>query len=152
MQWRIALRMARKCPLLGVGPDNFRWVYGDFAGVATWDTGGHANSLYFEWLADTGLPGLCLFLWLAWRLLQASFTGLFDRRVASPESRTPLPVWRLAMAVSLLTWFLHGLLDYFYEPLPTNLAFWLMAGLVLSSTRSPARNDRTVAECASPTT
>jgi len=149
-QWRIALRMLRNRPLLGVGPDNFRWVYGDFAGLTTWDTGGHANSLYFEWLADTGLTGLCLYLWLAWRLLHASLSGLLQRHAGSLHPPAQFAVWRLALAASLLTWFLHGLLDYFYEPMPTNLAFWLVAGLALASTESARPNDRKLAQCASP--
>jgi len=149
-QWRIALRMLRNRPLLGVGPDNFRWVYGDFAGLTTWDTGGHANSLYFEWLADTGLTGLCLYMWLAWRLLQASFSGLLQRHAGSLHPPAQFAVWRLALAASLLTWFMHGLLDYFYEPMPTNLAFWLVAGLALASTESARPNDRKLARCASP--
>jgi O-antigen ligase len=145
-QWRIALRMARNRPLLGVGPDNFRWVYGDFAGLTTWDTGGHANSLYFEWLADTGVPGLLLYLWLTWRLVRTSFTGLRARPAV-----TPLVLWRVALAAGLLAWFLHGLLDYFYEPLPTNLAFWLVAGLALAS-HSAWRNSGNLAPCALSTT
>ncbi len=149
-QWRIALRMLRNRPLLGVGPDNFRWVYGDFAGLTTWDTGGHANSLYFEWLADTGLTGLCLYLWLAWRLLHASLSGLFQGHAGSLHPPAQFAVWRLALAASLLTWFLHGLLDYFYEPLPTNLAFWLVVSLALASTESARPNDRKLARCASP--
>jgi O-antigen ligase/polysaccharide polymerase Wzy-like membrane protein len=145
-QWRIAIRMARNRPLLGVGPDNFRWVYGDFAGLTTWDTGGHANSVYFEWLADTGLVGLALYVWLAWRLLRTSFSGLLARAAA-----TPLVVWRVGFAASLLAWFLHGLLDYFYEPLPTNLAFWLVAGLALAG-HTAWRNARNLAPCALSTT
>src|SRR5262249_46185261 len=82
-QWRIALRMARNRPLLGVGPDNFRWVYGDFAGLTTWDTGSHANSLYFEWLADTGLPALAVYVWLCWQLLRP---GIDRLRAARPPS------------------------------------------------------------------
>jgi hypothetical protein len=123
MQWRIALRMVRNRPLLGVGPDNFRWVYGDFAGLTTWDTGGHANNLYFEWLADTGFIGLGLFVWLSWAVMRAAFTGL----------TADASVWRIALAGSLVAWFLHGLLDYFYEPLPTNVAFWLVAGLAVTA-------------------
>jgi hypothetical protein len=145
MQWRIALRMARNRPLLGVGPDNFRWVYGNFAGLTTWDTGGHANSLYFEWLADTGLPGLFVYMWLAWRLLRVSFTGL--RHPHAERSIDRLALWRVGLAASLLAWFLHGLLDYFYEPLPTNLAFWLIAGLALAS-QSAWQNARNLAPCA----
>jgi hypothetical protein len=137
MQWRIALRMARNRPLVGIGPDNFRWVYGDFAGVSQWDTGSHANSLYFEWLADTGVLGLGLFLWFAWRLLRRSMEGLL--RPPARVRSDPWWVWRLALAGSLGGWLLHGLADYFYEPLPTNLAFWLVAALALAGMRAESK-------------
>jgi O-antigen ligase len=117
----MALRMARNRPLLGVGPDNFRWVYGDFAGLTVWDTGSHANSLYFEWLADLGVPGLAAFVWLAFALLRTSLRSL--RSVDSGW------LWRLGLFGALAAWFLHGLFDYFFEPLPTNVAFWLVAAL-----------------------
>jgi len=125
-QWRIALRMARNSPILGVGPDTFRWVYGDFAGTSVWDTGGHANSLYFEWLADTGLLGTALFGWLAVQLLRRASRGLrwLD------DGSWP---WRLGLLGSLAAWFLHSLVDYFYEPLGTNVAFWLLAALALAA-------------------
>jgi O-antigen ligase len=152
MQWRIALRMARNRPLLGVGPDNFRWVYGDFAGVTNWDTGSHANSLYFEWLADTGLPALCVYFWLCWRLLRNAFTGLWTGRVRPSGPASNLRLWQAALSVSLTAWFLHGLFDYFYEPLPTNLAFWLVAGLALAVTESRRRNVQDEAECGLPST
>jgi O-antigen ligase len=147
-QWRIALRMARNRPLLGVGPDNFRWVYGDFAGLTTWDTGSHANSVYFEWLADTGLVALGVFVWLSWRLLRRSFSDLelFHRQLSS------IWVWRVGLAASLTAWFLHGFFDYFYEPLPTNLAFWLVAGLALAAAEPAWRTGQNVAECESPST
>lgn len=124
-QWQAALHMALARPILGVGPDNFRWVYGDYAEVPTWDTGGHANSLYFELLADTGVLGLGVFLWLAFRLLRNTLTSV-ARPAGEIDARW---IWRLAFAASLCAWFIHSSLDYFFEPLPTNLAFWLLAGL-----------------------
>ena len=150
-QWRIALRMARNRPLLGVGPDNFRWVYGDFAGLTTWDTGGHANSLYFEWLADTGVPALLVFFWLSWRLLRAGFVGLSRPRLRSVDSARSMWVWRVGICASLLAWFLHGLFDYFYEPMPTNLAFWLVAALALALAEAQRISQDTV-ECGLPST
>ena len=138
--WRMALRMARNRPLLGVGPDNFRWVYGDFAGVPEWDTGVHANSVYFEWLADTGVLGLAAFVWLSWRLLRESATGLLEWRM--PSGSSSWWVWRMALLASLVVWFVHGFLDYFYEPLPTSLAFWLIAALAVSmAQRAPVHMD-----------
>jgi hypothetical protein len=148
-QWRIALRMARNRPLLGVGPDNFRHVYGDFAGLTTWDTGSHANSLYFEWLADTGVVALVLYLVLGWRLLRESLSNL---RPSATDGEGMLWVWRLGLAASLTAWFVHGLFDYFYEPLPTNLAFWFVAGLALAAAQMQPRNRRKGATCVSPST
>ena len=43
--WRLALGMWRERPLTGVGPDNFRWLYGPRAGHAVWDTRVFANNL-----------------------------------------------------------------------------------------------------------
>jgi O-antigen ligase len=148
-QWRTALRMVRERPLLGVGPDNFRWVYGDFAGLPSWDTGGHANSVYVEFLADTGLLGLALFLWLAWRLLSTSSRSIVTPHQPLADAVDTQWIWRLAFVASLCAWFLHGLLDYFYEPLPTNLAFWLLAGLALAAAEQTDRRDLDVAACAS---
>jgi O-antigen ligase len=144
--------MARNRPLLGIGPDNFRWMYGDFAGQTTWDRGNHANSVYFEWLADTGMIGLALFAWLGWRLLRASYGRLVADPVRETSDQTSRAwIWRVGLAASLTAWFLHGAFDYFYEPLPTNLAFWLVAGLALAAARS-ARSVTKAAECVSPST
>jgi hypothetical protein len=151
MQWRIALRMARNRPLLGVGPDNFRWVYGDFAGLSTWDTGSHANSLYFEWLADTGLPALAVFLFLGWQLLHTAFQSLGTAPRAL-DSASRLWIWRVGLAASLTAWFLHGIFDYFYEPLPTNLAFWLVTGLALALAEARPRNVQDTVKCGLPST
>ncbi|HVY40055.1 MAG TPA: O-antigen ligase family protein, partial [Polyangia bacterium] len=59
--WRAALAAFRTRPLLGVGPDNFRRVYAGYLPAAgaghEIDDRLHANSLYFETLADLGLLG-----------------------------------------------------------------------------------------------
>ena len=44
----------------------------------------------------------------------------------------PLWVWQLALIGSLVAWYVHGLVDYFYEFMPTNTAFWLLVGLAIS--------------------
>ena len=152
-QWRIALRMARNRPLLGVGPDNFRWVYGDFAGLTRWDTGSHANSVYFEWLADTGVVGLGLFIWLVWSLARTSTLGLFSPSMSPGGRVAGIPdtrwIWRLTLCASLGIWFLHGTLDYFYEPLSTNAAFWLVAGLSLAAAENARQKPAEETACAS---
>jgi O-antigen ligase len=124
--WGAALRMFRQHPLFGIGPDNFRWIYGNYLGLDHWDTNVHANSIYFEFLADTGLIGFAIFLWLNVRWL-----WLAVQRVNQQADRQ-LWVWQLALFASLIAWFVHGLLDYFYEFAGTYILFWIIAGLAIT--------------------
>jgi len=133
--WPIALRMASAYPLLGVGPDNFRWLYGKYLGLDVWNTDLHANNLYLEWLADTGIIGLIAFLWLSVTILRVTWQGV------KCEDDNSLWVWQLAVLASLTAWYVHGLVDYFYEFAATSIAFWLLVGLaarraVLAYTKS----------------
>jgi hypothetical protein len=84
--WGAALRLIQTRPLLGVGPDNFRHLYGAQLGLETWDERVQANNLYLEVLADVGLLGLAAFLWVigapllvAGRLLTARFARSLSR-------------------------------------------------------------------------
>jgi hypothetical protein len=122
--WPAALAMAADYPLLGVGPDSFRWQYGAYAGLEEWNTGIHANNLYLEWLADTGVVGFLAFLWLSWRLARMSLGHLRHIRQETAWLLT------LGLVASLLAWYAHGFFDYFYEFTPTYVAFWLIVGLL----------------------
>ena len=126
--WRTALRMFIARPLLGVGPDNFRLVYGVYAGVDRWDMGIHANNMYVEWLADTGLLGFLAFLWLTVALAR----GVWRRWAEALRAALPSRIWQMGLTASLMAWFVHGVFDYFYEFMPTLMAFWMLVGLALS--------------------
>ena len=134
--WSAALQMARSHLLFGVGPDNFRWMYGRYLGLDHWDTNVHANSIYFEFLADTGLIGLLAFLLLNGSLLRLAWQRLTAlpavESADSSADSVEMRVWRLALFASLVAWFVHGLLDYFYEFAGTYILFWLIAGLAVS--------------------
>lgn len=122
--WQTALRMFSDYLVLGVGPDNFRWQYGSYAGVDEWNTGIHANNLYIELLADTGILGFGIFIWLSWRILRMGRAKVKGQRMEGS--------WLLVLGilVGLITWYLHGFFDYFYEFTPTYMLFWLMVGLL----------------------
>jgi hypothetical protein len=62
--WAAAVRLWRAHPLLGIGPDVFRHMYGPELGLTIWDDRLHTNSLYLELLAGTGVAGLAAFLLL----------------------------------------------------------------------------------------
>jgi len=126
--WRAAVAAWRAHPLLGIGPDNFRHLSGQFLARDHTDERMHANSLYFETLADLGMVGL-----LAFGALVGALVGAARRAVAAPTSR----ILALGVAAALATYLLHGLLDYFLEFTPTYALFWLLAGMMVAMDGAP---------------
>ena len=123
--WRAGVRMWLAYPLLGVGPDNFRHVYGTFLGQTEFDDRITANSWYVEVLATTGLSGL-----IAGMLLVLAAAILLRRHWRELTARSTRAL-ALGLSVALLTFFVHGLIDYFMEFTPTYGLFWLIAGLLI---------------------
>jgi hypothetical protein len=126
--WRGAVAAWRSRPLLGIGPDNFRHLAGAFVHRSDTDPRMHANSLYFETLADLGLLGL-----LAFGGVIVALAGTARRAVEAPATR-PLA---LGVVAGLVAYLLHGVLDYFLEFTPTYALFWLLAGMIVAMQRDP---------------
>jgi hypothetical protein len=132
--WIAALRLWRQHPLLGVGPDNFRRRYGEAirpeGGGHYADERLHANNLYLEVLADLGLAGAASLLALVYAL------AIQARRSTSPAGPSdPLVVFAL---LAILTFFVHGLVDYFFEFTPTLGLWWLLLALASRDLRRPS--------------
>ena len=109
--WTTAGRMFLENPILGVGPDNFRLLYGRYLGYLNWDTNIRSNSMYLELLATSGLAGLVTFL------LVAGFIR-----------------WEhTAISIALGVFLVHGLVDVFFMTTPIYFAFWILAGLSRAS-------------------
>jgi hypothetical protein len=126
--WRAALRMWMERPLLGIGPDNFRLLYGLYLGLPEWDRRLHANNLYLELLVGWGVLGVLLFLAL---LLLIAHRWLRLWRIATGA----VAIWSLALGGSFLAFLVHGLLDYFLEFVPLYLLFWTVAALIVAAER-----------------
>jgi hypothetical protein len=130
MLWRAALRIALQHPLLGVGPDNFRQIYGSYVGLTRWDTRVHANNMYLETLAGAGVAGLACLAWL----VVATGSALVRRWQAAIGSRA------IAISACLAAWFVivsHGLVDSFLSFTSTYVMFALAAGLAFSPACAP---------------
>jgi O-antigen ligase len=116
--WGAALRLIQTRPLLGVGPDNFRHLYGAQLGLETWDERVQANNLYLEVLADVGVLGLAAFLWM----------------VGAPLRRARLLIKENALALGVIlaigAFLVHGLLDSFLAFTPTALLLWMLLGML----------------------
>jgi hypothetical protein len=123
--WRTALALWSAHPLTGIGPDNFRLMYGPAAGWTDWDTRVHTNNLYLEVLVGAGLPGLAALLWL----MAAAAASLWRRWLtAAAPAKT-------ALAAALAVWATvagHGLVDVFLAFTPTYVVLAIAAGLAFS--------------------
>ena len=104
--WTAALDMALQHPILGVGPDNFRLLYGRRFGVSRWDENVRSNSLYLELFSGSGLAGLAAF-----GVMMAAL-----RRSAVTPAR--------AVGIFLI----HGLVDVFLMTTPIYFGFWILLG------------------------
>ena len=124
--WQAAVRLIAQRPLLGVGPDNFRHLYGAELGLDSWDERIQANNLYLELLVDLGLAGILAFGWV----LLGPLRGIVGVLRAAPTGREAL--WMLGAGLASLAFLVHGLLDTFLVFVPTALLFWLCLGFVLA--------------------
>jgi O-antigen ligase len=117
--WEIALRLFRAHPILGVGPDNFRWLYGPVSGHAVWDTRVFSNSLYLELLSTVGLMGFAAFGVVVTKAL----SGLRRRSTSGP-----LSLEASTLAASVVGFLVHGLFDYLLAFTSIYLAFFILLG------------------------
>jgi O-antigen ligase len=115
--------MWRERPLLGVGPDNFRRLYGPYLGPRALDDRVNANSLYVETLADLGLVGAAS--------LALLFVALAHGAVRAWRSdRAPERMVVIASGAALVAFALHGIVDNVLPATPLYGLFWIHAGLL----------------------
>jgi hypothetical protein len=125
--WRLAAQMWRERPLLGVGADNFRWLYGPRAGRAVWDTRVFANNLYLESAATTGTLGL---LAICGTLAASALTAAQAVWRAPGAAPVAASVGGLVAAIAA-----HGMVDY----LLAFTAHYLVLALVVGMAAALAR-------------
>jgi hypothetical protein len=121
--WRAAARMLAAYPLTGVGPDNFRLVYGQFAGMTHADPRMHSNNMYVEVVVGAGLVGGLVFLWLC-RQTARCFLA-----VARDAARTGGEMLGAGLAAAGAAIALHGLVDSFLSFTATYLLIAVTLGL-----------------------
>jgi hypothetical protein len=127
--WATAWTLWRTRPLLGIGPDNFRHVYGRVLGMTAWDDRVHANNSYVEVLVGAGLIGVAPLIWLLWRIAVATR----DAIVRADDTALPV-VAAAAAACSAIA--VHALVDSFLTFTPTYAGFAIAAGVLFA--RRPA--------------
>jgi O-antigen ligase len=130
--WRAGIEMAKANPLLGEGPDGFRFSYWRYAPVESRATNARLGNVYLQVAAEVGLVGLAAMLWLAtsvlWRLWVALHrcTSVGDRLLAGSLLGAFVSIVIQGSGVSYLSrtglvflmWILTGLAAALHVPAP----------------------------------
>jgi hypothetical protein len=123
--WRAAWAMFLDHPVVGVGPDGFRNMYGKYAGVTEWNRNIYTNNMYIEMFANLGMVG-----GLAFAALVLFALRRIARNLLSEQSG---PVWLLGLGASAacIAFFAHGIVDYFLFATPIYILFWFLLGVAI---------------------
>jgi putative inorganic carbon (HCO3(-)) transporter len=118
--WLSSLEMVRDHPLLGIGPDNFAYLYQQVylrVGAAAEPNLSHPHNWLLHFWLELGLLGLVAFLWLLVR---------FARQLRATK-RSWLAAGAAGAMVDLLV---HGAIDNSYFLVDLAFVFWLCLALV----------------------
>ena len=130
--WISSLAMIRDHPILGVGLDNFTYLYQQLylrEGAAAEPNLSHPHNWFLHVWLELGIVGLIAFVWLLTR---------FWRR-AWPSSRSWMVAGAMGAMVDLLV---HGFIDNSYFLVDLAFLFWLCLGLAATA-RTDVRIDTT---------
>lgn len=131
-RWRSAFRMYDERPVFGWGPGTYQLVYAPFQRaedktIITTNFGdlGNAHSEYIGPLAESGMPGMLLFIAMA---ITVMVTGI---RLFKSAATRELRLISLGITLGFITYFVHGLLNNFLDTDEASVLFWgMMAVLV----------------------
>lgn len=124
--WRVGFKAWKANPLLGLGPDQFRIRYNDYAPELEHDARIRTHNIFLESAATTGVAGLAVMIFLIIRLFTVQF-----RLVRNRNQGTAARLVSLALIVASLAYVAHGMLDCFLWQ--TGIAFLFFTYLGLTS-------------------
>ncbi|HMD37034.1 MAG TPA: O-antigen ligase family protein [Vicinamibacterales bacterium] len=119
--WSAAAKMFAAHPLFGVGPDNFRLAYGEYADLPVADPRVHSNSMYIELAAGGGIVVFAVFAWLL--RSAAGCVAALLRRVTAQDAAIGAGIAAAMAAIAI-----HGLVDSFLTFTPTYVLFAVVMG------------------------
>ncbi|MDQ5822590.1 MAG: O-antigen ligase family protein [Chloroflexota bacterium] len=129
--WRAAFAMFRDHPITGVGPDGFRNLYGRYAGKTSWNRNIYTNNMYIEMFTNLGIVGGLAFLWLVGLALWRTLRNVLVPFDGGNQPMYTAGVWVVCVAAgaALLSFFLHGMVDYFLFSTPLYTIFWFIMAI-----------------------
>jgi O-antigen ligase len=147
-RWNCAIRMSKEKPCLGFGPGTYQFQYIDFQrldeltrisllapagarGPDTYGRGGGAHSEYLRILAETGWPGLLLWLTL---VVSAIVAGSVSATLVAGKPKTNrLPSPSIYLLLALLTFFTHSAVNDFLHDGRIAALFWGCLAMIFAA-------------------
>lgn len=132
-RWQSAFRMFDERPLFGWGPGTYQFFYAPFQRsqertIISTNAGdlGNAHSEYIGPLSEQGIPGLISVLLLVVAVL---YTGIKVYRQAQNKE---IKLYSLVIVLSLVTYFVHGVLNNFLDTDKASVPFWGFFAMIVA--------------------
>lgn len=132
-RWSCAIRMFEEKPVFGWGPGTYMFQYAPFQN--SWEktsistnahTLGNAHSEYLGPLAEQGLPGLLSMVSI---IILTLATGV---RVYFRTTNRQVKIIALACLLSLITYYVHGILNNFLDTDKASALFWGFSAILVA--------------------
>jgi O-antigen ligase len=129
-RWSCAIEMFKERPLFGFGPGTYAFEYARFQKpenltIISTNFGdmGNAHSEYLGPLSETGAIGLLTFLGVVAMLFYKGITLYYNYSIDHPSTSLLI----LMMILSLVTYFVHGILNNYLDTDKAAVPIWTMA-------------------------
>lgn len=132
-RWDCALSMFEERPIVGWGPNTYKFVYARFqkaTNVTLISTNagnkGNAHSEYLGPLSEQGIPGLLLVISM---IIAALYTGNKVYQTTKNLDHKKLSMW---ITLALVTYWAHGFLNNFLELDKASVPYWAMMAMLVA--------------------
>ena len=144
-RWKCAWRMFEDKPLMGFGPGTYQFYYGQFQVSSDLNyhstyagDKGHAHSEYLNYLSETGLPGLLIFIAI---MVMVGKTASFNiRRNYADKQNSHLT---MVLYMGLITFYIHSFFNGFIESdkmaMPVFTSIAALVAIDIGSKRAEAK-------------
>lgn len=134
-RWSCAIAMFQEKPLTGFGPGTYAFEYARFQKpenltiISTnFGDGGNAHSEYLGPLAEMGIFGLVAML----LIVSAIFYKGITLYIRWPKEKREMRVLILAMILSLVTYFVHGILNNYLDTDKAAIPIWAICACFIA--------------------
>jgi len=144
LAWMASLKMALDNPVLGVGPNNYRFLHPLYASEELWHLQGifsqvrhvRAHNDYINILCEAGIVGLGMFLcvlgWLALR---------FYRALRDHSRSWNQQFFLVGLGAGVVSTMAQSVFDFNLFNPSSGLVFWIVAGFLAGTCHAPVSSD-----------